>query len=309
MHPSEALSPRDALGARLAAFVVDLVVILLAAGPLAGAAGWAMAAVFAVLYGTFAGVTGYSCGKAILGAKVVKAGTTDAPGPVAGFLRALIGLVELTIFPIAAIVSGTNDRRRRVGDLVAGTEVVGVSPPGPVVARYALGYVALLSLFLGLSTVNTLLILWALLIPLAVFFAGVVFGSRREAAAIPWLVLAGFTIVPASYLTFSGLCAKGQGTCVDVASERSAGIPPLIIAVAALAAFFLLAAGIRRAVLAVGATVAAVLLALHLFDTTSMKIGAWLLLILIAVGVVSEVLGRLAAQREARAEATAAAAA
>ncbi len=299
MHPSEALSPRDALGARVTAFVLDLAVVLLAAGPLAGAAGWGMAAVVALLYlGLLPGITGYTCGKAFLGAKVVKAGTTEAPGAARGVVRALIGLVELPVFLIAAIVSGSNDRRRRVGDLAAGTEVVGLAVAPSLVVRYAAAYVVLLSLFLGLSTLNTLLIVWAILIPMGIAIAAVVIGARRSALATAWLVAAGFTLVPAAYQSFAGLCAKGEGTCVDVASSRKA-IPALIVIALTLAAFFALKGTTARMVLAVGTLVAGGLMVARLFDTDNMNLGAIVLILLLAGAVVNEILGRLAQQRAA----------
>jgi len=79
MHPSEALSPRDVFGARFTAAVLDLALVALAAGPLPGASGWIFALGFSFVYlGIVQGITGWSLAKAMLGARVVKMGTTTA---------------------------------------------------------------------------------------------------------------------------------------------------------------------------------------------------------------------------------------
>lgn len=305
MHPAEVLSPRDVFGARVGAFLVDAFLVAVAAGPLADGAGWAMAAVFAVLYlGVLGGITGYSCGKAVLGVKVVRAGTTDAPGLVGGLIRAVIGLVELPLFVIAAVVAATNDRRRRVGDLAGRTEVVGISPSSGQTALYAAGYVALLAIFVATSSFTTFLIIWALAVPVAVAFAVVILGVRREAVAGLWLVAAGLTLVPGCYLAFSDLCKRGEGACGDMSADHRA-IPALIVVAVGIAAFFVLRGAVARAALALLTTVGGVWMMLRLFDSADMKIGGILILIALTVAAAAEVLRYVARQRAARFEAAA----
>src|SRR5215213_6438008 len=91
MHPSDGLSPRDVFGARVTAAVLDLALVALSAGPLAGTSGSLFALGFSFVYlGIVQGFTGWSLAKAILGVRVVKAGTTGAPGPISGAIRWLL---------------------------------------------------------------------------------------------------------------------------------------------------------------------------------------------------------------------------
>jgi uncharacterized RDD family membrane protein YckC len=81
------------------------------------------------------GRTGWSVGKLAVGLRVVRSddGTTP-PGLMKAFLRYLVWIVDSFPYIIPGltgfIVALTNPRRRRVGDMAAGTEVVKASAVG-----------------------------------------------------------------------------------------------------------------------------------------------------------------------------------
>src|SRR4051812_48634596 len=102
MHPSEALSPRDIYGGRVTAAFLDLVLVAVSAGPLPGTSGWLFALGFSFVYlGILQGITGWSLAKAMMGVRVVRAGTTSAPGPISTAIRwvlAPLGIPVITAF-------------------------------------------------------------------------------------------------------------------------------------------------------------------------------------------------------------------
>jgi hypothetical protein len=306
MHPSEALSPRDVYGGRVFAYVLDLFLVLVAAGPLAGTTGWLFAIGFSLVYlGIVQGLTGWSLAKALLGVRVVRAGTTEPPGIVRGLVRWLVGLVELPI--IAGIVSSTNERRRRAGDYAAGTEVVGLAPAPRVRLLAVVGYVALLSIFVALSSFNTFLIIWAIFTPMVIAGLVVVLGSRRMPGGVLWLAGLGFALVASTLMSLGDLCKRGGGTCGDLALAHKA-IPALIAVVVAIVVLFALRGVVAYVAVAVLVAFAQIWMFLRLREGDDMGFAAILMLILLAMALGAEMIkfarGR-AEQRDAAAHAPA----
>src|SRR4051794_25795752 len=124
--------PADAFNERVTAFLLDWPVLgglaFLAAG--GGAAGLGALAVVTLLnQGIGAGLTGWSLGKAITGVLVARVDTTDAPGVRAGLLRWLLLWIDVQVAGLVGlIVASRSPTRRRLGDLVAKTWVVGLAP-------------------------------------------------------------------------------------------------------------------------------------------------------------------------------------
>ena len=81
------------------------------------------------------GRTGWSPGKLVMGLRVVRSsdGSTP-PGMMKAFLRHLVWLADMFPYIIPGltgfVVAMTNPRRRRIGDMAAGTEVVKASAVG-----------------------------------------------------------------------------------------------------------------------------------------------------------------------------------
>jgi hypothetical protein len=287
MHPSEALSPRDVYGSRVTAYVLDLALVAVSIGPLPGTSGWIFAGVFSLIYlGVLRGIFGWSLAGGLVGAKLVKAGTLDAPGPIAGVIRWV--LAPLGIPVITTIASGFNDRRRGVGDLVAGTEVVGLAPAAKTRALCVIGYVALLSIFVAWSTFSTFVILAAIIVPMAIGGLVVVFGARRMQGGALWLAGLAFALVAAALMSFQGLCKHGGGTCADLSVAHKA-IPALVLLAIAIVVLFTMRGVVQYWLVAGLTAVSEVWMFLRLREGEDMAFGAWLMLILLALGVVSEV--------------------
>lgn len=75
------------------------------------------------------GLTGWTLGKLALGIRVVKDDGSLPPGVGKSFLRGLMWIADafpyiFGLYLVALITSLTNDRNKRVGDMVAGTLVV-----------------------------------------------------------------------------------------------------------------------------------------------------------------------------------------
>ncbi|HVL96316.1 MAG TPA: RDD family protein [Solirubrobacteraceae bacterium] len=306
MHPSEALAPRDVYGARVVAFVLDLLLVAVAAGPLAGAAGWLSALAFSLVYlGLAQGLTGYSFAKALVGIRVVKAGTVEPPGVVRGLVRWLLGVPELflTLAIVAGVVSSSNERRRRLGDMAGRTEVVGLDP-SPRMRLYAVGgYLLLLTLFIALSSFNTFLIVYAIFVPMVIAGLVLVLGQRRMPRARHWLAGLAFTLVPAAMMSMASLCHRGEGRCGDLAAHHKA-LPALIALLIAIGILFLARGAIAYAALALLVAAAEVWMFMRVRDVGEMGIAAVLLVVLLVAQVLIEV-ARVVRHRRAPDEAAA----
>jgi hypothetical protein len=286
MHPSEALSPRDVFGARVTAAVLDLALVALAAGPLAGAAGWGFALAFSFVYlGVIQGFTGWSLSKAILGVRVVKVGTTAAGGPISGVIRWL--LAPLGVPVVSAISSAFNDRRRGVGDIAGRTEVVGLAPAPRVRVLAAIGYIAAVGVFVAASTLNTFLIVFAIFLPMVIAGLVVVLGQRRMPGGVMWLAGLGFAFVAACLMSFQGLCKKGGGTCADLDFAHKA-IPALVVLVIAIVVLFTLRGMVMYAAVAALTAIAEIWMFIRLRKDDDMAFGALLMLILLAAALLGE---------------------
>ena len=297
MHPSEALSPRDAFGSRAFAFVLDFFLVLVAAGPVAGAAGFGFALGFSLLYlGIVQGITGWSLAKAVLGIRVVRAGTVDPPGLVRGLLRWIAA--PLGISAIGAPVAAFNERRRSLGDTVARTEVVGLAPAPRVRAWSVVAYVLLLSAFLAFSTFDTFLILWAIFMPMVVAGLVIVFGLGRMKGGLLWLAGLGFALVASSLMVFQGLCERGGGVCVE--SQATEALPAFVLLLVAIGVLFLLPGAARYAIVAVLVAIAEVLMFIRLRDIEDMGFAALLMLILLGLALVVEAVRFSRARAETR---------
>jgi hypothetical protein len=304
MHPSEALSPRDIYGARVTASVLDLLLIGISAGPLPGASGWVFALGFSFVYlGVLQGITGWSLSKAMLGVRVVKVGTTDHANPVATAVRWL--LAPLGIPVLTAISSAFNDRRRGVGDLVARTEVVGMAPATRWRTYAVIGYIALLSIFIAASSINTFLILAAIFGPMAIAGLVIVLGSRRMPGGTVWLVGLGFTFIGAALMSFQGLCKRGGGNCVDLSVAHKA-IPAFIICIVAMVIVFTLRGTFAYVAVALLTAVAEIWMFTRLRKGEEMAFAAVLVLIFLVGALAGEVvryMRRRAEERDAAAQA------
>jgi hypothetical protein len=286
MHPSEALSPRDVFGARVTAAALDLGLVALAAGPLAGAAGWAFAGAFSLVYlGVIQGFTGWSLGKAILGARVVKVGTTQAAGPISGVVRWLLAPLGVPI--ISAISAGFNDRRRGVGDLAGRSEVIGLAPAPRARGLATVGYVVMLGVFIALSSFDTFLILSAIFLPMVVAGLVVVLGQRRMHGGTMWLAGLGFALVPACLMSFQGLCDRGGGVCADL-DEAHKAIPVLVLLGIAIAVLFTLRGTVMYVAVAALTAIAEVWMFILLRNSDDMAFGSLLMLILLAAALAGE---------------------
>jgi hypothetical protein len=296
MHPSEALSPSDAFGARTVAVVLDLGLCAVAAGPLSGGAGWLMALVFFLLYlGVYQGITGWSLAKAVLGVKVVKQGTLDPPGPVGGLVRTVLAVLDLALVGLVMVI--VDARRRRVGDLAGGTEVVGLAPSARMRTISALAYFGLLSLFVLLSSVSTFLITWAIFVPVAIGFLVVILGHRRLPTAWPWLAGLAYTLPAACYMSFVSLCHRGEKTCVDLAEGHKA-IPALIIVVVAIALVFAARGAWVYVAVAALTAVAEIYMLTRLWNGEDMRFGGILEILLLVFALATEYV-RYVARRKA----------
>ena len=298
MHPSEALSPRDVYGARVTAFVLDLVLVLVAIGPLPGTSGLLFALGFSLVYlGVVQGFTGWSLGKAITGAKLVRAGTLEAPGPVSGVIRWLLAPLGFPV--ISAISSAFNERRQSVGDLAGRTEVVGLAPEGRVRALSAIGYVVILAILVAASSFNTFLIVWAIFTPMAIAGVVIVLGQRRMPGGTLWLAGLGFAFVAAALMSAQGLCKKGGGTCTDLDVAQKA-IPALVLLVIAIAILFTMRGLIQYVLVAALVAISEIWMFMRLRSGEDMAIGAFLMLVLLAAALVVEAIKRLRTRAEER---------
>ncbi|MHB8691222.1 MAG: RDD family protein [Solirubrobacteraceae bacterium] len=141
-------APSEVLGRRIAAALIDLLValgIFIAVGIVSGNAyshggsvGVNLQGVSAVVYAVLViayyvlteSATGRTLGKALLGLRVVRAGTGEPPSTSAIVIRTLLRVVDFLPFLyfvgfITILITGA--RAQRLGDLAARTTVVGVS--------------------------------------------------------------------------------------------------------------------------------------------------------------------------------------
>jgi hypothetical protein len=286
MHPSEALSPRDVFGSRVFGYVMDLALIGASAGPLAGSTGWLFALVFSFVYlGIVQGITGWSLSKAMLGTKLVRAETTNAPGPVSSAIRWLLAPLG---FPILTMVSSAfNDRRQGVGDLLARTEVIGLAPSPRARLLAAVAYIALIAIFIAASSFNTFLIVYAIFTPMLIAGVVVVLGGRRMEGGGLWLAGLGFAFVAAALLSAQGLCKKGEGICSDLSNAHKA-IPALIILMIAIGILFTMRGLTMYVAVAALTAIAEIWMFLRLKSGEDMAFGAVLMLILLAAQLIGE---------------------
>jgi uncharacterized RDD family membrane protein YckC len=295
MHPSEALSPRDAFGSRVVAFLMDLLLICVSAGPLAGGAGWAFALGFSFLYlGVAQGFTGYTLAKALLGARTVRAGTLEAPGIGRGVLRWL--LAPLGIPVLTTIFALTNDRRRGLGDRLAGTEVVGMAPDARWRLYAVLAYFVLISAFVAAASLDTFLIVWAIFLPMIIGGLVVVLGGRRLRETTIWLTGLAFAFVGAALMSFQDLCKRGEGRCEDLPAAHKA-IPALIALSLAIAAVFLLRGPAARWVVIALTLLGEIWMFLRFRSGQEMVFAAVMLVLFIVAQIAWEVI-RLARARD-----------
>jgi hypothetical protein len=304
MHPSEVLSPRDVFGSRVTAAVLDLALVAISAGPLPGSSGWLFALGFSFVYlGILQGITGWSLAKAFLGVRVVRAGTTNAPGPISTAIRWI--LAPLGIPVITALSSGFSDRRQGLGDRAGRTEVVGLAPETRPRIIAVIGYLALIELFIALSSFNTFLILTAIFAPMAIAGLVLVLGSRRMPGGVLWLAGLGFAFVAAALMSFQGLCKRGGGTCVDLDAAHKA-IPALILLVIAIIVLFTARGVAAYIAIAVMVAVSEVWMFFRLRTGEDMAFGAYLMILFLIAQIASEVIRygrRKAEERDAAAQA------
>ncbi len=142
--PENLSAPRvNVIGRRVLATVVDLVLFSLlsfALSSMAGTAsggggsvslslegGWALL-FFVLVFGYYVvmeGRWGQTVGKMLLGIKVVRAGTDEAPGLGKAAVRTLLRFVDGLFFYLVAFVAAVaSANNRRLGDMAAGTLVV-----------------------------------------------------------------------------------------------------------------------------------------------------------------------------------------
>jgi hypothetical protein len=241
----------------------------------------------------------------VLGLRVVKAGTTEKAGVLACLIRTVLAPIDVVAGLVLFIV---NERRRRVGDLLGGTEVVGLAaqPQSRVIA--ALSYFVVLSAFVFASSFNTGLILWAIFVPIGIGFLVVILGQRRLPQTWPWLAGIAFTLPAACYLSFASLCKRGEHHCTDTAAAHKA-IPALIILVVAIGVVFLVRAAWAHIALAVLVAIAELYMFTRLHAAQDMKIASFFELILLAFSIFFEFGRRTARRRAAELEGLEAAAA
>jgi RDD family len=309
MHPSEALSPRDIFGSRFTASFLDLALVAAAIGPLAGSGGLIFALAFSFLYlGIAQGLTGMTLAKALLGVRVVKAGTTQPAGLIAGVVRWLAAPLGIPLF--TAIGAAFNDRRRGLGDYLARTEVIGLAPETRVRVLSVIGYLVVLEAFIAASSFNTFLILNAIFAPMVIAGLVVVLGSRRMPGGVMWLAALGFAFVPACLMSFQGLCDRGGGVCDDLSAAHKA-IPALIALTIAIVIVFTVRGIVQYVAVAALTAASAIWMFFRLRDVEDMGFASLLLLILLALAVAGEGVRyakRRAEERDAEAQAAAAAA-
>lgn len=137
----------NVLGKRVLATIVDaivlVVVLMIVSLPLTfiGAAledGSGMVSIFVSLisfvvqmvlifgyYIYLEGTRGQTVGKMVMGIKVVKEGTGEAPGMKAAAIRTLLRIVDgFMVYLVALLVAMSSQKRQRLGDMAAHTLVV-----------------------------------------------------------------------------------------------------------------------------------------------------------------------------------------
>lgn len=142
--PENLSAPRvNVIGRRVLATIVDLLlfsvlsfVLSSMAGTASGGGGsvslsldgaWALL-FFVLVFGYYMvmeGRWGQTVGKMLLGIKVVRAGTDEAPGLGKAAIRTLLRFVDGLFFYLVAFVAAVaSTNNRRLGDMAAGTLVV-----------------------------------------------------------------------------------------------------------------------------------------------------------------------------------------
>jgi Ca2+/Na+ antiporter len=124
----------------------------------------------------------------------------------------------------------------------------------------------------------------------------VIAGYRHVPAAVGWLALAAYTVVPACYMSFASLCHRGEHGCSDLTHAHRA-IPALVVVLAGLIAFFVLRGIAAHVTLAVASTVAALWMFVQMRTGEDVAFAAAVELILLALVVFVEVTRHLARQR------------
>lgn len=148
---SDAPAPRDrneVLGRRIAAALIDLVVVFFLAvlfavlfgqaeasgaqarAQLEGAPAAVFLGLILLYYGLGEAISGQTLGKRVMRVRVVRVDGRDA-GVGAIAIRTLLRLVDGILFYLVGLVTvlATGSRRQRLGDLAAGTTVVDAERP------------------------------------------------------------------------------------------------------------------------------------------------------------------------------------
>lgn len=292
MHPHEALRPDEAFGSRLVAFLLDtLLHVLVFAAAGGGTTGILAALVVSALHlGVGQGMTGFSLGKSMTGARLAGVDTTKAPGPVPGLIRWAISLVDYLV--VGLVVALTNDKRQRLGDRAARTWVIGLAPAGRERGLAAAGYWILALGLVAVMSFWTAIALLAIFGPMVVALALVVVGVRDRWAPWPWLVGGAFTFVPAVMMGSVTLCRRTGGACPT--DDRISTYHMAVVAIVALAAAFLLVRFMARSqtrdLLFAGLVVFAELWVFwRLKGDEDLRIAAVVVLLLLATGLIYEV--------------------
>ena len=171
--PPDSTGQEDVLGLRIAAALIDLVLLaglFVIMGATVGETsttggfyvslnGWwlvAFVALALLYYFALEAVTGQTVGKRVLGLRVTRAGERASVGAVAvrTLLRVVDGLPVLYLVGFITMMA-TGARRQRLGDLAAGTSVVRTPVGHRGLALVALAVVVLAAAGLSVYRVNT----------------------------------------------------------------------------------------------------------------------------------------------------------
>jgi hypothetical protein len=134
---------------------------------------------------------------------------------------------------------------------------------------------------------NALLAVVVVLVPLVAAIAFVVTGLARTWLRWPWLVGAGFAVVPAAYLTFQSACGHIGGTCPRP-GELHASHWAVVALVLLVAGMVVAASGRRRGVACVLLGLGELWMVQRLW-VAHQRFAAELLAVLLVAGVVAEV--------------------
>ncbi len=237
--------PSDAFNERVAAFVLDWLVLGgLAFGAAGGGGAGAAAAVVVSLLnqGVAQALTGWTLGKSIAGVRSARLDTVEPPGIGPGLLRWLFLWVDLLVVGLVGLfVASRSPRRQRLGDLAAKTWVVGIAPPQRARSIAGLAYAALCLVFVFLWSTAAGWAVTGVFAPVAIGAVIIVSGIGRRRAPWPWLVGLGVALVPACYMASVKLCDNVAGTCItgeqlDVSQQAIVSVIAFALAAAALIA-------------------------------------------------------------------------